>query len=105
VLSRAEVQAVPREMSGHHLLMARLLYGSGMRLMEILRLRVKDIDFEQSQLVVRDGKGEKDRFTMLAGSRAQPGLGRAAAKKIIPQIQRSRHDVTSRSAIIGIHFN
>ena len=57
VLSRAEVQAVLHEMSDIHLLMARLLYGSGMRLMECIRLRVKDLDFEYRQIVVRDAKG------------------------------------------------
>ena len=65
VLSREEVQRLLSEMSGVHRLMARLLYGSGMRLMEGVRLRVKDIDFELHQIVVRDGKGEKDRVTLL----------------------------------------
>ena len=46
----------------------RLLYGSGLRLMECLRLRVKDLDFAQRQILVRDGKGEKDRVTMLPES-------------------------------------
>ncbi len=45
--------------------MAKILYGSGLRLMECLRLRVKDIDFEQNVIIVRDGKGENDRVTML----------------------------------------
>jgi integrase len=52
--------------------MARLLYGCGLRLMECLRLRVKDIDFEQRQIVVREGKGEKDRLTMLPASLVEP---------------------------------
>jgi integron integrase len=52
-------------MSGEHRLMAQLLYGSGLRLMECLRLRVKDLDFAQHQLTVRDGKGMHDRVTML----------------------------------------
>jgi integrase len=60
VLSRTEVQAVLHEMSGIHLLMARLLYGSGMRLMECVRLRVKDLDFEYRQIAVRDAKGPHD---------------------------------------------
>ena len=52
-------------MQGLHQLMAKLLYGCGLRLMECPRLRVKDIDFEQSQIIVREVKGEKDRATML----------------------------------------
>lgn len=48
--------------------MANLLYGSGLRLMECLRLRVKDLDFQYNQITVRDGKGQKDRVTMLPGS-------------------------------------
>ena len=55
-------------MSGTYQLMAKLLYGTGMRLMECVRSRVKDIDFERSQIVVRDGKGFKDRVTLLPES-------------------------------------
>jgi integron integrase len=65
VLTRDEVRAVLAQMRGTYSLMAQLLYGSGVRLMECVRLRVKDLDFAQQQLVVRDGKGEKDRITML----------------------------------------
>ena len=54
-----------RDRQGVHALLARLLYGSGMRLMECVRLRVKDLDFEQREILVRDGKGAKDRVTML----------------------------------------
>jgi integron integrase len=52
--------------------MAQLLYGSGLRLMECVRLRVKDLDFAQQQVMVRDGKGEKDRVTMLPMRLAEP---------------------------------
>lgn len=65
VLSRDEVRRILSLMTGTHQLMARLLYGSGLRLMECVRLRVKDIDFDQHLIVVRDGKGEQDRITML----------------------------------------
>jgi integron integrase len=65
VLSRREVQALLAQLEGQVHLVAQLLYGSGLRLMEALRLRVKDVDFEYSQLVVRDGKGQKDRVTIL----------------------------------------
>lgn len=65
VLTRQEVAAVLDRMSGVHGLMARLLYGTGMRLMDCVRLRVKDVDFERAEILVRDGKGGKDRVTML----------------------------------------
>jgi integrase len=55
-----------------HQLMTKLLYGSGLRLMECMRLRVKDIDFEQSQIIVREGKGGKDHATVLPASLMQP---------------------------------
>lgn len=65
VLTEREVLAILERMSDVHGLMARLLYGSGMRIMECVRLRVKDVDFERLEIVVRDGKGAKDRVTML----------------------------------------
>jgi integron integrase len=65
VLTRAETLAILRHIPGAPHLMAKLLYGSGLRLMECVRLRVKDLDFAQRQIVVRDGKGQKDRVTML----------------------------------------
>jgi integron integrase len=72
VLSREEVARLLSGIQGIHQVMAKLLYGSGLRLMECLRLRVKDIDFGQSQIIVRDGKGEKDRVTLLPASLVQP---------------------------------
>lgn len=72
VLTRQEVTAILDRMTGAHGLMARLLYGTGMRLMECVRLRVKDVDFEQAEIVVRDGKGAKDRITMLPQSLIAP---------------------------------
>lgn len=68
VLSRDEVQAVMMHLYGVSHLVVSLLYGSGLRLMEALRLRIKDIDFAYKQIVVRDGKGGKDRITMLPSS-------------------------------------
>lgn len=65
VLSREETARILTAMSGIHQLMAKILYGCGLRLMECVRLRVKDVDFDQRQIVVREGKGEKDRVTML----------------------------------------
>jgi integron integrase len=71
VLTREEVRRVLDGMAGVYGLMARLLYGTGMRLMECVRLRVKDVDFERLEIIVRDGKGGKDRVTMLPVSIAQ----------------------------------
>ncbi|MGB5738271.1 MAG: integron integrase [Woeseia sp.] len=68
VMNQDEVALVLNAMQGTHWLMASLLYGSGLRLTECLRLRVQDIDFEYLQLTVRDGKGGKDRRTMLPQS-------------------------------------
>lgn len=72
VLSKQEVARVFAFLQGTHLLMAKLLYGSGLRLMECHRLRVKDIDFDNCQIVVRDGKGQKDRVTLLPASLVEP---------------------------------
>ena len=80
VLTHDEALAVINRMSGKSRLMARLLYGSGLRLMECLRLRVKDIDFGNHQIIVRDGKGEKDRATVLPDS-------------IVPELQTHLRDV------------
>lgn len=65
VFTQEEVRQILLQLSGVHWLMGQLLYGSGMRVMECVRLRVKDIDFGYRQIVVRDGKGKKDRVTML----------------------------------------
>ena len=65
VLSKQEVQQVFSKLSGLYHLMAGLLYGSGLRLMECVRLRVQDVDFDYQQLVIRNGKGMKDRVVPL----------------------------------------
>jgi integron integrase len=72
VLTRKEAAAVLARLSGTNWLMASLLYGSGLRLRECLSLRVKDLDFEYRQISVRDGKGAKDRVTVLALSISDP---------------------------------
>lgn len=71
VLTKDEVRAIFAHLHGTHRLMAGLRYGSGLRLMECVRLRVKDVDFGYAHLVVRDGKGAKDRITMLPINLAQ----------------------------------
>ena len=68
VLSRDEVRRVLKRMDGTPRLVATLLYGTGMRLLEGLRLRVKDVDFALNEVVVREGKGQRDRHTMLPAS-------------------------------------
>jgi len=68
VLTHQEAMLVIGKMSGVTQLMAKLLYGSGLRIMECLRLRLKDIDFGSHQLIIRDGKGEQDRVTLLPDS-------------------------------------
>lgn len=82
VLSRREVQALLAQLDGVFHLVAQLLYGSGLRVMEALRLRVKDVDFEYAQIVVRDGKGQKDRVTVL------PEAASAALRSHLPSVHR-----------------
>ena len=72
VLTRAEVAAVLDRMPAYYRLMAQLLYGCGMRLMECVRLRVKDVEFTRREIIVREGKGFKDRVTMLPEMLAEP---------------------------------
>ena len=67
VFTRQEVKEVLLQLDGVNWLLGQLLYGAGLRVMECVRLRIKDIDFGYDQLVVRDGKGKKDRVTMLPG--------------------------------------
>ena len=85
VMTQDEVTEVIDSLEGVYQLMARLLYGSGLRLMELLRLRVKDIDFARSQIVVRDGKGGKDRTTLL------PRSTRAALRNHLNQVKSLHH--------------
>jgi integron integrase len=72
VLTREETKRILATLDGTNWLIAGLLYGSGLRLMECLRLRIKDVDFTYKQITVRDGKGEKDRVTMLPAKLKQP---------------------------------
>lgn len=72
VLTPSEVRVLLDQLEGTMALVARLLYGTGMRLMEGLRLRVKDVEFERREIIVRDGKGGKDRVTMLPDRLVEP---------------------------------
>jgi len=74
VLTPGEVQSVLTRLEGRNALMASMLYGAGLRLMECVRLRIKDVDLDRRQLLVRDGKGGKDRMTLVP-DRLVTGLG------------------------------
>lgn len=89
VLTREEVNRVLALTGGVHRLMAGLLYGAGLRLMECIRLRVKDIDFGYGQITVRDGKGAKDRRTLLPVSLSEP------LKLQLAQVK-AQHDIDLR---------
>ncbi len=81
VLSRREVRALLNECTGTAGLLARLLYGTGLRVLEGVRLRVKDLDLEKHELLVRDGKGGKDRVTMLPESLIPALRGHLSARR------------------------
>ena len=85
VLPRNEVQALLSHLDGEFLLLGQLLYGTGLRVMEAVRLRIKDLDFAYSQIVVRDGKGNKDRVTILPASMHAP-------LQLHLQVVRERHN-------------
>jgi len=72
VFSKNEVQRILQNMSGTHKLLVTLLYGGGLRLREGLQLRFKDVDFDNNQIFIRDGKGFKDRYTILPESVVEP---------------------------------
>ena len=72
VLSKDEVKRLIANLTGASKLIAQVIYGGGLRVMECMRLRVKDIDFDNHQVIVRDGKGENDRFTILPDSLIEP---------------------------------
>jgi integron integrase len=72
VLTEQEAKALLAQLTGVHWVLASLLYGAGLRLMEALRLRVKDVDFARREIVVRDGKGGKDRVTVLPAKLVEP---------------------------------
>lgn len=90
VLAREETTALLGEMSGVHWLMASLFYGTDMRLMECLRLRVKDVDFERGEILVREGKGGKDRRTMLPRSLVDPLRAQLAEAARVHERDRQR---------------
>lgn len=82
VLSREEISAILKQVTGTERLIVMVLYGSGVRLDECLNLRVKDLDFDRHQIVVRQGKGQKDRVTML------PAVAREGLTKHLADVRR-----------------
>ena len=83
VLSRGEIGQILARLEGSPRLMAALMYGSGLRLLECARLRVKDLDFDRREIVVRDGKGQKDRVTVLPAGLEQPLRQQIARVRIV----------------------
>ena len=90
VLTRPEVRALLGALDGVHWIMVSLLYGSGLRLLECLRLRVKDMDFSSHQILIREGKGHKDRRTMLPAAVKEP-----LADHLDRVHQRHQHDLAA----------
>lgn len=86
VLDRGEVRALLAQMDGRDWLMASLLYGTGMRLMECLRLRIKDVDFLRHEIIIRNGKGAKDRVTMLPRSLSDALMRQVERASLIHQM-------------------
>jgi integron integrase len=97
VLPRREVQAMLAQLDGRFHLIGQLMYGSGLRLMETLRLRVKDLDFDYAQIVVRDGKGQKDRVTVLPD-------GVVTSLKLHLSVVREQHDVAIQRGFAGVEL-
>lgn len=91
VLTVAEVSAVLALLTGEAALLARLLYGTGMRLMEGLRLRIKDVDFDRNAIIVRQAKGNKDRVVMLPHSIAGPLREQLRAARATWEADRQHH--------------
>jgi hypothetical protein len=121
VLTKDEVLRVIAQLTGIYQLQARLLYGAGLRLLECLRLRVKDVDFERRTIIVRDTKGDEDRVTMLPDSVVEPlkehlqrvkrlheadlakGLGRVRFAYQMPSIANSPTPVANGSGNTSSH--
>ena len=85
VLTREEVRALLSALDGMPWLIANLLYGAGLRLTEGLRIRIKDIDFTANHIVVREGKGDKDRVTMLPSVVKEPLTAHLVQVRALPQ--------------------
>jgi integron integrase len=91
-LSRDEVRTVLSQLHGAHRLVALLLYGAGLRILEALRLRVKDVDFNTNTITIRRGKGAKDRITML------PAIVKSELRRHLATVRRMHHQDLARGA-------
>ena len=94
VLTNAEIKRLLAQLEGTRWLMAALTYGGGLRLLECLRLRVKDLDFDRCEVTVRDGKGQKDRVTMLPRTLIEPLRTHLTRVRLL-------HGVTSPTATVA----
>jgi len=97
ILTQEEVRALLGRMRGASWIMASLLYGAGLRLMETCRLRVQDLDFERNEILVRDGKGKKDRVTLLPVRSKKHLWAHMAMVK-----QQHHHDVERRDGAVEL---
>lgn len=97
VLTQAEVRAVLAHLEGTHWLIANLLYGGGLRLTECLQLRVKDLNFAYRQVLVRDGKGRKDRVTVLPDALVEPLQQHL-------QTVRTQHEIALKRGFAGVEL-
>lgn len=95
VLSKREVRAILFQLSGTQRLIASLLYGTGMRLLECMGLRIKDVDFDRNQIVVRGGKGDRDRVVMLPAS-----VNRRLRRHLIDVRGLYEHDRNETGAVV-----
>ena len=100
VLTPEEVSRVLTRLQGTHRLIGRLLYGTGLRIMEALRLRTKDVEFSRREILVRDGKGSKDRVTMLPQLIAAPLRRHLVAVQMLHQ-----EDLKAVSALSGCRMH
>ncbi len=97
VLTSAEVRAILAAMEGQYRLIANVLYGGGLRVMEALQLRVKDLQFDYRQIVVRGGKGRKDRVTIMPDSLVEPLQKHLVGVRV-------RHEHALRNGYAGVEM-
>jgi integron integrase len=97
VFTKDEIRQIINQLDGYKWIMAQLMYGAGLRVMECVRLRVKDLDFGYGQILVRDGKGSKDRVTML------PEVLKESLKLHLEKV-RSVHDMDLKAGFGAVYL-